>query len=129
MKNKEVIITDGLSFIGSNLAEKYFELDAAEITAYNNLDSNSTGNLFNIEPFREDVEFIGKGHYLVCGDTVLEYQPASDARPRPWGKGNNPQTALNQFMDENDRFVIDNEISDKLLFTCNPGGYLRAIKD
>ena len=41
MKNKEVIITDGLSFIGSNLAEKYFELDAAEITAYNNLDSNS----------------------------------------------------------------------------------------
>jgi cephalosporin hydroxylase len=72
---------------------------------------------------------IGKGYYLICGDTVLEHQPASDARPRPWGKGNNPQTALNQFMKENDRFVIDHEMSDKLLFTCNPGGYLRAVKD
>ena len=74
-------------------------------------------------------ELVGKGYYLICGDTVVEHQPVSDKRPREWGKGNNPQTALNQFMKENDRFVIDSAMSDKLLFTCNPGGYLKAIKD
>ena len=42
---------------------------------------------------------------------------------------NNPQTALNQFLVESDRFQIDHDISNKLLFTCNPGGYLKAIKD
>lgn len=73
-------------------------------------------------------QFVGKGYYLICGDTVVEHQPASEKRPREWGKGNNPQTALNQFLSENDKFEIDN-ISDKLLFTCNPGGYLKAIKD
>ena len=74
-------------------------------------------------------DLVGKGCYLICGDTVMEHQPASDARPRPWGKGNNPQTALNQFMEENNRFEIDYSKSDKLLFTCNPGGYLKAVKD
>lgn len=73
-------------------------------------------------------ELVGEGYYLICGDTVVEHQPTSDARPRNWGKGNNPQTALNQFMEENDRFEIDQDISNKLLFTCNPGGYLKAIK-
>jgi cephalosporin hydroxylase len=28
---------------------------------------------------------IGKGHYLVCSDTVIEYQPPADYRPWPWG--------------------------------------------
>ena len=66
-------------------------------------------------------KLVGKGNYLICGDTVVEHQPVSAKRPREWGKGNNPQTALNQFMKENDRFVIDSDMSDKLLFTCNPG--------
>ena len=74
-------------------------------------------------------KLVGKGHYLICGDTVVEHQPVSNQRPREWGKGNNPQTALNQFMNNNDKFVINKEISDKLLFTCNPGGYLKAIKE
>jgi cephalosporin hydroxylase len=72
---------------------------------------------------------IGKGHYLVCSDTVIEYQPPADYRPRPWGKGNNPKTALDEFIRENDRFVIDRDIDAKLLFTCIPGGYLRCCKD
>ena len=116
------------SSIEKNTIKKIKEIigDSKEVMVF--LDSNHTHDHVYKE-LKIFSEFIGKGHYLVCGDTVLEYQPASDARPRPWGKGNNPQTALNQFMDENDRFVIDNEISDKLLFTCNPGGYLRAIKD
>ena len=65
MKNKKVLITGGLGFIGSNLAKKCLEL-GAEITIYDNSDPNSGGNLFNIELFRKDVE-------LIVGD-IIDYE-------------------------------------------------------
>jgi cephalosporin hydroxylase len=73
--------------------------------------------------------FIGKGNYIICGDTVVEYLPEQTHRPRPWGPGNNPKTALDEFLKLNDRFEIDKKITNKLLFTCNPDGYLKCIKD
>ena len=73
--------------------------------------------------------FIGKGFYLVCGDTILDYIPWQKHRPRAWGPGNNPKTALEQFLKENNRFKPNKAIEDKLLFTCNPGGYLKCRKD
>jgi cephalosporin hydroxylase len=68
--------------------------------------------------------FVGKGHYMVCSDTVVEYVPSQDHRPRPWGPGNNPKTALDQFLLECGRFKADTDLDSKLLFSCNPGGYL-----
>lgn len=72
--------------------------------------------------------FLGKGHYLVCGDTIIEYMPPHEQRPRPWGPGNSPKSALNVFLKETDRFIVDDAVDGRLLFTCNPGGYLRCIK-
>jgi len=72
---------------------------------------------------------VEKGYYLICGDTIVEDIPEQDYRDRPWGPGDNPKTALNQFMKETDRFEVDAEIENKLLFSCNPGGYLRCIAD
>lgn len=73
--------------------------------------------------------FVGKGFYLVCGDTIVEDIPEQEHRSRPWGCGNNPKTALWQFLKENDRFEIDKKIDNKLLLTCNPDGYLKCVKD
>ena len=72
--------------------------------------------------------FVGKGQYMVCGDTIIEYMPPQEHRPRPWGPGNSPKTALEVFLKETDYFVVDNTLDRRLLFTCNPGGYLRCIK-
>ena len=72
---------------------------------------------------------VGKGHYLVCSDTIIESISKQKHRSRPWGPGNNPKTALDQFFTENDRFVVDEQIENKLLLTCNPRGYLRCRKD
>lgn len=72
---------------------------------------------------------VGKGSYLICGDTVVEDIPEQEHRSRPWGPGNNPKTALHQFLQENDRFEVDDYYDLKLLLTCSPGGYLRAIKE
>jgi len=64
MKNKRVLITGGLGFIGSNLAEKCLRL-GAKVTIYDNLDSNSGGNLYNISGFKNEVN-------LIIGD-ILNY--------------------------------------------------------
>ena len=73
-------------------------------------------------------QFVGKGHYLICGDTIVEHVPIQKHRPRPWGPGNNPGTAVRQFLVENDSFEIDEDLEKKLLLTCHPGGYLKAVK-
>jgi cephalosporin hydroxylase len=72
---------------------------------------------------------VGKGQYLVCGDTIVQDIPAQEHRQRPWGPGNNPKTAVEAFLKENDRFEVDLEIENKLLLTCNPGGFLKCIRD
>ena len=72
---------------------------------------------------------VGKGYYLVCGDTVVEQIPEQTHRPRQWGKGNNPKTALDEFMKTDDRFIVDEQINNKILFSNQPNGYLICIKD
>jgi cephalosporin hydroxylase len=47
---------------------------------------------------------------------------------RPWGPGNNPKTAVWEFLQHDDRFVIDKEIEEKILLTAAPDGYLRRLK-
>lgn len=82
-----------------------------------------------LEELRLYSRIVGKGYYLICGDTIVDYMPQHDLRPRPWGPGNNPKTALDEFLKENDRFEVDSHIDRKLLFTCNPGGFLRCRKE
>ena len=72
---------------------------------------------------------VGKGYYLICGDTIIEYLPEHKHRQRPWGPGNNPKTALDEFLKENKRFQVDTRIENKLLFTCNPGGFLECCEE
>ncbi len=69
-------------------------------------------------------ELVGKGHYLICGDTLVEYIPTQTHRPRPWGPGNNPKTALDEFLKSNHDFQNDSALENKLLLTCNPSGFL-----
>lgn len=92
------------------------------------LDSYHTYNHV-LKELRMYSPLIGKGYYLICGDTIVEYIPEQKHRSRPWGHGNNPKTALRQFLKENNRFEVDTIIENKLLFTCNPGGYLKCCKD
>ncbi len=92
------------------------------------LDSNHTHEHV-LEELKIYSSLVGKGYYLICGDTVVEQIPEQTHRPRPWGKGNNPKTALDEFMLHNDRFIVDMEINNKILFSNQPGGYLICIKD
>ncbi len=72
---------------------------------------------------------VTKGSYLIVFDTVVEDMPEDSFPDRPWGKGNNPKTAVREFLCRNDRFVIDKGVESKLLITVAPDGYLECIKD
>ena len=68
------------------------------------------------------------GQFLVVADTFVEDIPAQEHRPRPWGPGNNPATALRTWLEEADGFEPDPFVNAKLLVTASPGGYLRRVR-
>src|SRR5262249_52332044 len=92
------------------------------------LDSNHTHDhvLRELELYSPLVK---KGSYLVVFDTVVEDMPDSLFPDRPWGVGNNPKTAVREFLRTNNRFEPDAEMDAKLLISVAPEGYLRCIKD
>lgn len=74
-------------------------------------------------------DFVTKGCYLVVLDTIVEDMPEGSFPDRPWGKGNNPKTAVWEFLKNNNRFEIDQDVQGKLLISVAPDGYLRCVKD
>ena len=71
---------------------------------------------------------VKKGSYIIVFDTVVEDMPEDSFQNRPWGKNNNPKTAVIKFLKANKRFKIDKEIEKKLLITSSPDGFLKCVK-
>ena len=72
--------------------------------------------------------FVTKGSYLVVFDTIIEDMPPNSFPDRPWEKGDNPKTAVWEFLKNHDEFVIDKGIDHKLLISVAPDGYLKRVK-
>ena len=82
-----------------------------------------------LEELRLYSPLVKKGNYLVVLDTLIEFM-AADAYPdRPWGPGNSPGSASQEFLRSNNRFVVDKALGDKLQITVSPDGYLKCIGD
>ena len=90
------------------------------------LDSNHTHDhvLKELELYNK---FVSKDSYLVVFDTIVEDMPES-MYDRPWDVGNNPKTAVWDFLKKNSDFEIDSNIDNKLLISVAPEGYLKRIK-
>ena len=67
------------------------------------------------------------GSYCVVFDTVVEEMPADYDWGSRWGRGNNPKTAVNEFLKEHAGFQIDENINNKLLISVAPDGYLKRV--
>lgn len=91
------------------------------------LDSNHTHDHVTKELLLYS-NFVTKDSYLVVFDTIVEDLPENFFPNRPWGKGNNPKTAVWEFLKNNEGFEIDTSIHNKLLITVAPDGYLKCIK-
>jgi len=71
---------------------------------------------------------VTKGNYCVVFDTLVEDMPDDLIHDRPWKKGDNPKTAVREYMQQTDRFEIDKAIESKILITVAPDGFLKCVK-
>lgn len=89
------------------------------------LDSNHTHDHV-IQELELYSQFVSPGNYLVVFDTLIEALPAHHSSDRPWGPGNNPKTAIEEFLTTAAKeFEVDEDISNRLLITAARNGYLR----
>jgi cephalosporin hydroxylase len=91
------------------------------------LDSNHTHKhvLAELEAY---AELTTVGSYCVVFDGIVEDMPAALAAERPWEPGNNPKTAVWEYLKSHPEFEIDKSIQNKLLLTVAPDGYLKRCK-
>ena len=73
-------------------------------------------------------KLVGKGSYVAVFDTVIADMPDTCFSDRPWGIEDNPKTAVQAFLSENDRCIIDKDLEAKLQITAAPSGYLRCAR-
>jgi len=99
------------------------------------LDSNHTHEhvLAELEAY---APLTGRGSYCCVFDTLVEDMPRHLLTGAPWGKGNNPKTAVRRYLQllrEEGRtgidgealaFTVDSAMENKLLITVAPEGYL-----
>ncbi len=90
------------------------------------LDSNHTHThvLRELELY---APFTTKGSYCVVFDTIIEDMPKA-MYDRSWDVGDNPKTAVFEYLKSNSDFEIDKDIDNKLLISVCPDGYLKKIK-
>jgi cephalosporin hydroxylase len=72
------------------------------------------------------------GCYMVVADTIVGHMSeeiAPKKRSKLWFQGNEPLSAMQDYMAECDLFEVDPVINGKLVVASSPGGYLRRIKD
>jgi cephalosporin hydroxylase len=92
------------------------------------LDSNHTHDHV-LKELKFYSPLVSIGSYIVVFDTIVEDLPEGYfSQSRPWSLGNNPKTAVNEFLQNNKQFVIDEAIDNKLLISVAPSGYLKRIK-
>lgn len=127
---------------GSSIAPEVFERVKAHAAGYERimvfLDSNHTHDhvLAELELY---APLTSKGSYCVVWDTGVEDLPDDMCADRPWGKGNNPKTAVWEYMrhlaaagrtaadGEKLLFEIDKTIENKIAITASADGFLRRI--
>jgi cephalosporin hydroxylase len=68
---------------------------------------------------------VSPGSYMIVLDTIMEDFPEDYFAGKPYGKGNNPGSALRAFLATDDRFEVDHDVEDRVLMTLAPGGFLR----
>ena len=73
-------------------------------------------------------DLVAVGSYLIAFDTFIEDMPPGFFPDRAWNVGNNPKTAVEEFLEKNTAFAVDRSIENKLMVTQAPGGYLKRIK-
>jgi len=116
---------------GSSIASEVIDQVKAHAKGFEKilvcLDSNHTHDHVLAE-LQAYAPLVSVGSYCVVFDTFVEDVPADVFGNRPWHPGNNPKTAVWEYLKSHPKFEIDKSIQDKLLITVAPDGYLKRVK-
>ena len=124
---KRISLIEGSS-VSKEIVDQVKKIAASKKRILVSLDSNHTHDHVLAE-LNLYAPLVSKDSYCVVFDTIVEDLPADyDWSPRTWGKGNNPKTAVQEFLKKHDEFMIDKSMNDKLLISVAPDGYLKRIK-
>ena len=122
---KRIKLVEGSS-IAEETLEQVKELAKGKKNIMVILDSNHTH-----EHVTKELElyapFVSVNSYLVVFDTWVEDVPENYYPDRPWDKGNNPKTAVWEYLKSHPEFEINKEIHQKLMITVASDGYLKRI--
>lgn len=116
---------------GSSIAPDVIELVKSKVAGKQRvlvcLDSNHTHDHVLAE-LKAYAPLTSVGSYCVVFDTVIEDMPPEMFPDRPWGPGNNPKSAVWEWLRSHPEFQIDESIHNKLLITVAPDGFLKRIR-
>ncbi|HZL30487.1 MAG TPA: cephalosporin hydroxylase family protein [Pseudolabrys sp.] len=112
------------SSIAPEIIQQVHEIAAGYQRVLLCLDSNHTHEHV-LKELQAYASLTAVGSYCVVFDTVIEDLPKEMFPDRPWGPGNNPKTAVLEFLKSHPEFEIDKAIESKLLLTVAPDGYLK----
>lgn len=90
------------------------------------LDSNHTHEHVLAE-LNAYADLVSVGSYCIVFDTAIEDLPAGSFPDRPWDVGNNPKTAVHEWLKSHPEFEIDKDIDNKILISVAPDGYLKRV--
>jgi cephalosporin hydroxylase len=91
------------------------------------LDSNHTHEHV-LQEMELYAPLVTPGSYIVVFDTIVEDLPDDYLPGRAWSKGDNPKTAVREFLKTHTDFEIDTDIDNKILVSVAPQGYLKRIR-
>jgi cephalosporin hydroxylase len=125
-------MASGIQMIqGSSIAPEIIEQAKQVASGYSRilvcLDSNHTHEhvLAELEAY---ASLASVGSYCVVFDTIIEDLPADMFPDRPWSPGNNPKTAVWEYLKTHPEFEIDKQVDHKLLISVAPDGYLKRVR-
>ncbi len=123
--NKRIRLIQGSS-VDLGTAREVYQLAKKYKSVLLFLDSNHTADHV-LQELQIYSPLVQKGSYIVVFDTLIETLSPKEIGSRPWGKGNNPLTAVKKFLKDNKRFKIDRSFDDKLLISVCAGGVLKCL--
>jgi len=112
------------SSIDKNVISQVYEYSKSHKKILISLDSNHTHEhvLAELEAY---ASLTSIGSYCVVFDTFIEDMPVDLFPDRPWGPGDNPKTAVWEYLKTHPEFCCDKSIQNKLLITVAPDGFLK----
>jgi len=123
---KRISMIEGSS-IAPEIVEQVRQAAAGKRSVLVCLDSNHT-HAHVLAELQAYAPLVTLGSYCVVFDTVVEDLPKSLFPDRPWGPGDNPKTAVHEFLKTHGaQFEIDRAIDNKLLVSVAPDGYLKRV--